>query len=523
MAAVAVILAFLVFGRSLLELVNRWNQQEEYSHGYLIPLVSAWLLWMRRDALRPNIGRPSGFGAVLILIALAMHITGELSAIWILSQVGFVIALMGIVLAIGGYSLLQIVFIPIAYLLFAIPLPYFIDATLTLKLQLISSQLGVWLIRLFQIPVYLDGNIIDMGTYKLQVVEACSGLRYLYPLLSLSFLAAYLFHGRLWQRAIIFLSAIPIAIGMNGFRIGLVGLLVDRWGNEMAEGVLHFFEGWVIFLACSVILAGEMYLMARFSRRPFFEVFYAFHEPKTGAMATIEKPVKLQRKLPLVSSLFLLCAGGLAVFLVSGRSETVPERTRFVAFPMRIADWKGQVSSLDLSTERYLKVDDYILANYSQSDGKPVNFYVAYYGSQRKNESPHSPIVCLPGSGWSITDLQRRNFDSAGLYHPYNRVIIQNGKNRELVYYWFDERGRTIADEYWAKWYLLADSIVMNRSDGALVRLTTPIYSDESERSADNRLLSFMTVALPRLTDFLPSGVTPPIKSATLPPSAQRS
>src|SRR5215467_14462065 len=176
-AAAAVLLCFLAFGDALLELVSRWNKQEEYSHGYLIPLISAWLLWMRRDALRANIGEPSNLGCGLILIAIALHITGELSAIWILSQVGFVIALMGIVLVIGGYSLLRIAFIPIAYLIFAIPLPYFIDATLTLRLQLLSSQLGVLFIRLFQIPVYLDGNVIDMGTYKLQVIEACSGLR----------------------------------------------------------------------------------------------------------------------------------------------------------------------------------------------------------------------------------------------------------------------------------------------------------------------------------------------------------
>jgi exosortase D (VPLPA-CTERM-specific) len=519
LAAASVLLVFLVFGRSLMELVYRWDQQEEYSHGYLIPLVSAWLLWMRRDALRANIGQPSIVGAALVFIAIAMHIIGDLSAIWILSQVGFVIALMGIVLAIGGYTLLRVAFIPLAYLLFAIPLPYFIDATLTLKLQLLSSQLGVFFIRLFQIPVYLDGNIIDMGTYKLQVIEACSGLRYLYPLLSLSFLAAYLFHGRLWQRVIIFLSAIPIAIGMNGFRIGLVGLLVDRWGTQMAEGVLHFFEGWVIFLACSALLAGEMYLLALFSGRRFLDVF---HAPKVGSVSFAEKRVTARRELPLASSLFLLCAAGVTVLLISGRSEIIPERTRFVAFPMNIADWKGQLSTLDTATEQFLKVDDYILANYSQADSKVVNFYIAYYASQRKNESPHSPIVCLPGGGWSITNLERRNFSSAGLDHPYNRVVIQNGKNRQLVYYWFDERGRAVADEYWAKWYLLTDAILINRTDGALVRFTTPIYADESEQSADHRLLSFITAALPRLTDFLPAGVTP-TKSAILQSSAQRS
>ena len=115
---------------------------------------------------------------------------------------------------------------------------------------------GAWGLcdQLFQIPVYLDGNIIDLGTSKLLVAEACSGLRYLYPLLCLSFLAAYLFQAPIWQRVIVFLSAIPITIAMNGFRIGLVGILVSRWGAEQAEGLLHLFEGWVIFIACAVLL-----------------------------------------------------------------------------------------------------------------------------------------------------------------------------------------------------------------------------------------------------------------------------
>ena len=520
LAIAAVLVSLAGFGGALYELVRRWSGQEEYSHGFLIPVVSAWLLWTRRDALRASVGRPSLAGPALILLALAMHIIGVLGAIWILSQVGFVLTLIGIVLAVGGYSLLRVAFIPIVYLLFAIPLPYFIDAVLTLKLQLISSELGVFFIQLFQIPVYLDGNIIDMGTYKLQVVEACSGLRYLYPLLSLSFLAAYLFQGRMWQRILVFLSSIPIAIGMNGFRIGVVGFLVDRCGTAMAEGALHFFEGWVIFLACSALLAAEMFVLARISGRKFFDVFHLPHVKPAPINAT---PTRSSRMVPLVASLSLLCLGGLAAFSISGRSEIIPERTRFVAFPTRLADWQGHVSSLDVATEQFLKVDDYILADYSQPGGKPVNLYVAYYASQRTNESPHSPIVCLPGGGWLITLLERKTFNSGGAEYPYNRVIIQNGKSRDLVYYWFDERGRAVADEYLAKWYLLADSIVKNRTDGALIRLTTPISPDEPEADADRRLQSFMQVALPRLAEFLPSSTAPPIKSAVLGPSNPRS
>jgi len=504
-AIAAVLVSIAGFAGALMELVRRWNGQEEYSHGFLIPIVSAWLLWSRRDALRESIGRPSFAGLALIVLAIAMHIVGELSAVYILSQVGFVLVLMGIALAVGGFSLLRVAFIPIAYLLFAIPLPYFIDAKLTLQLQLLSSELGAFIIRLFQIPVFLDGNIIDMGTYKLQVVEACSGLRYLYPLLSLSFLAAYLFQAPLWQRIVVFLSSIPIAIGMNGLRIGMVGFLVDRWGTQMAEGALHFFEGWIIFLACSALLASEMFVLARLSGRRFTAVFRL---PKIAAAPTgigsATPPSPSSSWIPLLSCFSLLCLGGLAVYFVSGRTEIIPERTRFVAFPTHIGFWRGRVSSLDLATERFLKADDYILADYVGLDGRAINFYVAYYASQRKSESPHSPIVCLPGGGWLITRLEQRDFGGAGSPQPFNRVIIQKDSARDLVYYWFDERGRTVADEYWAKWYLLTDSIVKNRTDGALVRLSTAISPNESEADADQRLRSFMSAALPHLADYLP-------------------
>ena len=271
----ALLACFIAFHGPLLELERRWSQQEEYSHGFLIPVVTAWLLWARRDLLRTSVGPPSWTGLALIVLAALMNTVGQLSAITILSQVGFVVTLAGIVLAFGGYSLLRATLIPIVFLLFAIPLPYFVDSVLTLQLQLISSKLGVFVIRLFQIPVYLDGNIIDLGTSKLLVAEACSGLRYLYPLLSLSFLAAYLFQAPIWQRMIVFLSAIPITIAMNGFRIGLVGVLVSRWGSEQAEGLLHLFEGWVIFIACAAMLAAEIFLLARLSGKRLVEVFHA--------------------------------------------------------------------------------------------------------------------------------------------------------------------------------------------------------------------------------------------------------
>jgi EpsI family protein len=131
---------------------------------------------------------------------------------------------------------------------------------------------------------------------------------------------------------------------------------------------------------------------------------------------------------------------------------------------------------------------------------------VAYYSSQRNGSSPHSPSVCIPGGGWLITNLEQISYNDRGAELPLNRLIIERNGVRQLVYYWFDERGRKLASEYWAKWYLLLDAITKNRTDGALVRLTTEIAPSETERDADARLQSFMHIAVPRLAPYLPAG-----------------
>lgn len=504
LALLSILVCLAAFSSGLHELVRRWSTQEEYSHGFLIPFIAAWLLWTRREALSVSIGRPAWSGLALIVLAAVMQVIGKLSALYLLSQVGFIVTLIGVALAVGGYSLLKVTFIPIVFLLFAIPLPYVIDAALSLRLELISSQLGVFFIRLFQIPVFLEGNVIDLGIYKLQVVEACSGLRYLYPLLSLGFLAAYLFHAPFWQRALVFLSTIPITILMNSFRIGLVGVLVNSWGPQDADGALHMFEGWIIFLACSAMLIGEMYLLVRLtSKKSFFEVFYP---PQPTPTALTQDGARSLGLAPIATSLLLLCVMGFATYFVATRHEIHPDRRLFAAFPSTLGDWHGRTASLDTQTVAALGLTDYILSDYVRKDGHPVNLYVAYYASQRSGISPHSPSVCIPGNGWLITRLRETEYRNPALKVPlpYNRVIIEKGSQKQLVYYWFDERGMKLASEYWSKFYLLRDAILENRTDGALVRLTTPIFPNETERDADKRLQDFTAALLPNLAQYLP-------------------
>jgi exosortase D (VPLPA-CTERM-specific) len=501
---IAALLAVAVFHEALVELVRRWNAQEEYSHGYLVPLVTAWLLWVRRDDLAASVASPAWTGPALVALAMLVHVIGQLSTILIFSQLAFVIALLGIILAIGGFPLLRASFAPVAFLFFAIPLPYFINASLSLELQLVSSRLGVAFINFFEVPVYLEGNLIDLGTYKLQVVEACSGLRYLFPLFSLSFLAAYLFEAPIWQRALVLFSSVPITIAMNGFRIGMTGVTMDRWGPLMADGWLHFFEGWIIFVASSLLLLIEVYLLARISGRRFFEGFGFVSQAVPPSPRTV---VQTSDRKPIYACLLLFVATLFTGALIGNRFEVIPERSRFVTFPAKLGDWDGHTSLLEPKVERGLALDDYILSDYSNSSSKVVNLFVAYYTSQHRGKY-HSPLLCIPGDGWSITAFERT---SHGADRPMNRAIIQRDGLRQLVYYWYEERGRKIASEYWSRWYLIYDTIAMNRSDGALVRLVTPILPNESDEDADTRLRLFIHDLEPSLRGFLAPGDEPRI------------
>jgi exosortase D (VPLPA-CTERM-specific) len=500
--ALGLFLAIAAYAGGLVELVVRWSKQEEYSHGFFIPLIALWLLWQRRDALRQSLGQPSWSGMPLLLAALAMLVLGELTAIFILVQYGFLLSLVALVLCFGGLPLARVTILPIAFLIFAIPLPYFVDSQLSWRLQLLSSWIGVEVLRAVGTAVYLEGNVIDLGIYRLQVVEACSGLRYLYPLLSIGFLMGYMYQAAFWRRAAVFFSAVPITVLMNSLRIAVVGVLVERWGIGMADGFLHYFEGWIIFMACLLFLLGEIWLFERFGARRGLLAAMVVPEVRGGGGAVPSSAGLLRQ--PLLWCLTLLIGAGIAVQVAGHREEVKPERIPLSAYPLAFGDWQASESRLDTQIEIGLGLDDYVIADYRRG-AEVVNFYAAYYGSQRKGVSPHSPQVCIPGGGWLITGLDRIPVRLAdGASFAVNRVLIERGGQRQLVYYWFEQRGRRIANEYAMKWYLLVDALMRNRSDGALVRVTTPVDRFEGAEAADRRLREFMELAVPRLATHVP-------------------
>lgn len=214
--------------------------------------------------------------------------------------------------------------------------------------------------------------------------------------------------------------------------------------------------------------------------------------------------MKLSREFCI--SFCVLLAAGLGLRAVS-HGEAIPLRQSFEALPLRLASWSGRPMTLDAKVLEILRVDDYVLRQYGDGQGLPVELYVGYYQSQRQGATYHSPKNCLPGSGWTFVStgtmpLQVGTPTASPV--AINQFVIQKGLDKQLVLYWYHDRGRIITSEYWAKLYLMWDAIWRNRTDGAFVRITVP-FAGASEEQALQQGRAFAEHIFPLLSSYLPS------------------
>lgn len=499
----ALFLALYLYWDPALNLVQRWGQSEELSHSYFIPIISGWLIWTNRKAVNDSVGHPSSAALLFFVLALMLRLLGELVQFYFLQQVSLVIFISGFITGLGGLSLLRVLAAPVAFLFLAIPPPNWAMTLLSLEFQHMSSQLGVAMLRWLDVPVYLTGNIIDLGVYKLQVEEACNGLNYLFPFFSLATIAAYLYRGPYWQKALIIASSVPITILFNSFRIAITGVLVNLRGIEHAEGFIHAFEGWVVFLLCMLALLAVIFVLNLFAR-PRRSLATAINAPDLSPQPPSStfsiRPTALWMGTSMLTGFALI----ISILAMVDEFE-IPDRRDFELIPYEFGELDHEVRPIDAATAAVLGADDSIVVNFYDDRGEVVNLYMAYLEERRNGRSWHSPRQCIPGGGWRITEhtISGAATSQSGAFE-INRLIIENQGNRQLVYYWYDQRGRKIANEFVMQYWTVFDTVTRKRPDGALVRLITPIDAGESVEEAELRL-TLMTSKLDAvLADYVP-------------------
>jgi exosortase len=262
--AVLVAAAIAVFTPILYYMILHWKAVPDYSHGFLVAPLAAYFAWERRAKLRRAPVEPSWWGCIPLALGTLALATGRLGVELTAMRTGFVLTLIGLVILLLGRQIFRVLAFPLLFLFLMVPLPQSLVNVIAFPLQLIAADLAVNSLHAMGVPALREGNIIHLANTQLFVAEACSGLRSLMALGTLAVVFAYFFRRNAVERVVIVLSAIPIAILVNAFRVGLTGYLTHRFGEGAAEGVIHQTEGFVTFGLAFALLLVEAWLLQLF-------------------------------------------------------------------------------------------------------------------------------------------------------------------------------------------------------------------------------------------------------------------
>ena len=243
-------LYFSILGR----LAQQWTHDPNFSHGFFVPAFSLFVLWQERGRLSALPVKPSWTGLPIVLLALCVLMLGNLGAELFLSRTSLLVLMAGLVIFFLGWQYFRAVLFPWAFLLLMIPIPSILFNQITFPLQLLASKVASDVLPLAGVPVLREGNVIGLPLMQLEVAEACSGIRSLLSLATLTIIYGYLMESRIWIRVLLAIASVPIAVAANSFRIVGTGLLVQYWDPEKAEGFFHLFSGWLIFVMSLAML-----------------------------------------------------------------------------------------------------------------------------------------------------------------------------------------------------------------------------------------------------------------------------
>jgi exosortase D (VPLPA-CTERM-specific) len=484
-------------------MVGDWYHDPNYSHGFLIPLVSGYLLWEKRKILNHLFLNPSNLGIVVILGGIVLRFIGQLGAELFLMRFSLLVILTGLVIFLFGKGYLKAISFPLAYLIFMIPLPFLVFNAIAFPLQLVASRIAAQFLDLLAIPALREGNIIQLPYFTMEVAEACSGIRSLISLLALATAFAYFSEKGWLKRSIIIVSAIPIAILVNAMRVSTTGILVYWISPEAAQGFFHIFSGWLMFLLAFGLLFAESSLLSR---------YFPEHSARKNKPQMVNNTLQFREYNYYLSPTRLIIVTAILFFsffylqLVS-QGEAVPLRKDLQQLPLQIGPWQGRDQKFSPKIMEKLGVEDSIMRYYRHPSGQYLWLYIGYHASQRQGDLIHSPKHCYPGSGWYSLEAGQQSISlthagNDGQVITVNRYLIQKGLEQQLVLYWYQERGRVVANEYWGKLYLVWDAFTRRRTDGALVRVSAPV--DGVVEHTLNQEIDFIKLLFPLLKEYLP-------------------
>jgi exosortase D (VPLPA-CTERM-specific) len=461
---------------------------ENYSFGLLLPFVVGFIIYRKWPQIQRTVLKPTWLGLVVMVIGFILNFFWILGGVVYLGYLSLFLVIIGLLMLQGGFRLIRILAFPIFLVFIMLPLPETLVKAVTFRLQLLSSFLAARTLEYLGYPVFLQGNIIDLGYRKLQVVEACSGMGYLISALVLGFIFCYFFQRRSWKVLILLLSIFPATILANVIRLVSIAFF-----PILQAGVWHVGIGLVIFILVFYYLVLINWILNTLSPPPVAP-------PVTSAPAAEQTPSPRSQ-----ASHYLYNLAGLALVILAipitfylSQTKPVPLVQNFDRFPLKIGNWEGSRSYIDPTILKVLGTDEYFEATYVNPQHGPVSLWIAYYADHYREKGLfHNPLTCMVGGGWNLVREQQSEL-APGL--SVRNLLIERSGVQQMVYYWYLQGNRWLASEYSLKIYLGLDAIFSRRNNGALIRLITP--ASPSAKEAQERLRLFARSLLPVMQQF---------------------
>lgn len=492
-----------LFASEMDNLIRRWST-DDYSYCWLVVPIALFLAWERWREPTPFC-RPSPlWGYAALGLTLALYFFGRAGAMDTLVFAGMWTAVLAGVLLSCGRRWAWAFKFPLLVLAFAVPPPMMLNRLLTFELRLISSRAAVKIMHWLDVPVFREGNVIDMGFLELHVVDACSGLRYLLPTLLIALLAGHFLSRGLWRKIVVLALSAPVAVLANSLRIAATGVLAREVSVETAEAFFHDVSGILVYVLGLGVLLGAAVLLNRIG--PGGKQPPASPETRITGPALPAEEVTSRYPVHLLLAALVL-AGAVFAGTPALQEQPVPQRTDFAAFPMAVGPYQGSSWRFNEDVETSLGADDYLTAAYrNEATGRTIYAFISWYGRQAPLRSAHNPVSCLlGGGGWSLAESgELPAAPEQGRAFPVGRLVLEKPGERLLVNFWFEQGGRVVVDEVYNKLLLAWRSMRLGRSDGALVRLETPLAPGESVREGQQDLNRFIGRLQPLLPEYLP-------------------
>lgn len=493
-AALPVAAAFLFCYAGVFKtLAGVWWNNSVYSHGFVVPFISAYIIWMERDrlkAIKPSPGYLAGL--TVLSCGLLMLAAGTVAGVMVVQEISIIVTLAGVTLTVLGWGFLRALSLPIAYLLLMLRFWEFITNRLHYPFQNFSAFMGTKLLNIAGIPAYREAVYIELPNITLEVAQVCSGVNYLISVLALGIPLAYLTMKTLPRRIVLVSFGILIAVLANGLRVALIGTLAYYNLAGDLHGPFHALQAlFVSIIGFMALFIGAWAL----SRWPVKNA-----GPKPGMAEAARQTAVFSRegvKYAAIASACVMLIAGSYVNLY--RSSPVPLKKALNAFPYIIGNWKGSDAPHDRNIFSGRGQTEELWRTYAR-DGREINLYIGYYDRQEQGaELVNYKTAELDSGGEKL----RISLGNGQAVEVKKRVSGTAGKSNVTVF-WYDLNGRTVTNRYAAKAYTAYDALLRWRTNGAAI-----VISAESRRAKDNEktleeAAEFAMDLAPHLRDYLP-------------------